>query len=53
MDCHQLQLKDIVKSALDKMLETKLASLLVKKLEPLHLTLIDEFHKQGIQGHMK
>lgn len=51
MDCDQSQLKDIVRSALGEMLESKLASLLGKKLEPLYLTLINKFHKQGIQGH--
>lgn len=34
MDCDQSKLKDIVKSALDELLETKLASLLDKKLDP-------------------
>lgn len=51
MDCDQSQLKDIVRSALGEMLESKLASLLVKKLEPLYLTVIDKFRKEGIQGH--
>ena len=39
MDCDQSKLKDIVKSALDELLETKLASLLDKKLEPLHASM--------------
>lgn len=51
MDCDQSQLKDIVRSALDEILESKLASLVDKKLEPLYLTFNDKFHKQGIQGH--
>ena len=53
MDCDQSQLKDIVRSALGEMLESKLASWLDKKLEPLYLTFIDKFCKQGIQGHEK
>lgn len=51
MVCDQSQLKDIVRSALGEMLESKLAALLDKKLEPLYLTFIDKFRKQGIHGH--
>ena len=48
MDCDQSQLKNIVRSALDEMLESKLASLLDKKLEPLYLTFYKLKHKCNI-----
>lgn len=39
MELDQLKLKAIIKSALDDMLDTKLASLLDKKLEPLQTSM--------------
>ena len=51
MDCDQSKLKDIVKSALDELLETKLASLLDKKLEPLHASM--NFINKEFRGHEK